>query len=68
MICRQDFRIKGINCNILSIRENGKIGFRLISLYENHSGCCMSFSNFPLKLLSEECAYVWYNQEFEVWI
>lgn len=69
MGCRQDYKIKDVKSEIIPVKEDGKIGFRLVSLDEKHCGWWMSFSNFPLKWSAQERAYIWSDKlpEIDKW-
>ena len=66
MGCRQDYKIKDVQSKIIPVKENGCVGFRLVSLDENHCGWWMSFSHFPLRWSAQERAYVWSNKLLEI--
>ena len=66
MGCQGDYRIKGVKSQIERVNNNGKVGYRFISLEKEH--CCwwMNFSFFPLKWSEEDRAYIWTDKFPEV--
>ncbi|MBU4387316.1 hypothetical protein KJ644_02460, partial [Candidatus Dependentiae bacterium] len=66
MGCQADCKIIGVKSLVKQVKENNRIGFRLISLDEDHCGWWINFSNFPLKWSEKEKAYVWSNKEPEL--
>lgn len=69
MGCRASCKIKNVKSEFKWVRENNKLGFRLISLDPKNCGWWIGFSSFPLKWSESERAYIWTDKEpeFNIW-
>lgn len=64
--CNLNYKIKNVKSKVVPVKIDGEVGFRLISLDEQHCGWWMNFSFFPLKWSAKERAYILTNKEIAV--
>ncbi|MCK4650892.1 hypothetical protein KAT08_01830 [Candidatus Babeliales bacterium] len=66
MGCRGDYKVKGVESKIVSVKMDGKKGIRLISLNKQHCAWWMNFSDHPIKWSKKEKAYIWTDKKYMV--